>query len=137
MMISPIAIRLTQGSDLKKSIAQLMVQHGIQAGTIASCVGSLSSVNLRLAGAQNNLQLKESLEIVSVMGTLTPEHQHIHVSVSDSAGRVIGGHLLEGSIIDTTGELILHHYLPLKFSREFDSATGFTELIINADIKSN
>ena len=134
-MISPIVIRLTRGADLKKSIAQLVAQHDVQAGSIASCVGCLSSVNLRLAGAQKTLQLQESLEIVSAMGTLTPEHQHIHVSVSDSAGRVIGGHLLEGSIIDTTAELIVHSYPTLRFSREFDSTTGYTELTIDAEVK--
>jgi predicted DNA-binding protein with PD1-like motif len=66
------------------------------------------------------------------MGTLTPEHQHIHISVSDSNGRVIGGHLLEGCIIDTTAELIVHSYPGFQFSREFDSTTGFTELTVKA-----
>ena len=129
-MISPIAERLTKGADLKKSIEQLVVQYNIQAGSIASCVGCLSIVNLRLAGAQKTLFLEEDLEIVSVMGTLTAQHQHIHVSVSNSSGHVIGGHLLEGSIIDTTAELIIHHYPSLHFSREFDSNTGYTELVI-------
>lgn len=130
-MLTPIAIRLSQGADLKNAIALLVNQHNIQAGNVASCVGCLSSVNLRLAGAQETLQLNEPLEIVSVMGTLTLEHQHIHISVADSKGSVIGGHLLEGSIIDTTAELIIHSYPALYFSREFDVSTGFTELVVN------
>lgn len=65
------------------------------------------------------------------MGTLTPQHQHIHLTVSDNTGRVIGGHLLDGSIIDTTAELIVHHYPALSFSREFDDTTGFTELVVS------
>lgn len=133
MMITPIAKRLTRGADLKKSIELLVQEHDIHAGNIASCVGCLSSVNLRLAGAQKTLLLKEPLEIVSVMGTLTPEHQHIHVSVSDSSGKVIGGHLMEGSIVDTTAELIVHSYPNLQFSREFDNATGYTELKIGSE----
>ncbi|WP_375750522.1 PPC domain-containing DNA-binding protein [Vibrio sp. HN007] len=135
-MISPIVIRLTRGSDLKRAIAQLVAEHDIKAGSIASCVGCLSSVNLRLAGAQKTLLLEEPLEIVSVMGTLTPEHQHIHVSVSDSDGVVVGGHLLEGSIVDTTAELIVHIYLSLRFSRSFDSTTGYTELTVNSQDNS-
>lgn len=126
--IFPIAIRLVRGSDLKQSIAQVVSQYGIQAGSIASCVGCLSAVNLRLATAQQTLQREESFEIVSVMGTLTLDHQHIHISVSDKSGLVIGGHLLEGCIIDTTAELIVHSYPKLHFSREFDSSTGYTEL---------
>ncbi|UGA53377.1 PPC domain-containing DNA-binding protein [Vibrio sp. VB16] len=133
-MLTPIAIRLIQGADLKKSIAQLVTQHKIKAGSIASCVGCLSSVSLRLAGAQKTLQLNGPLEIVSIMGTLTPQHQHIHLTVSDNTGRVIGGHLLDGSIIDTTAELIVHHYPVLSFSREFDDTTGFTELVVNDEV---
>lgn len=133
-MITPIAIRLMQGADLKESVAQLVSLHKIQAGSIASCVGCLSSVSLRLAGAQKTLQLNGSLEIVSVMGTLTPQHQHIHLSVSDDTGRVIGGHLLDGCIVDTTAELIIYHYPSLSFTREFDNTTGFTELVVNDHI---
>ncbi|MGF1718902.1 DNA-binding protein [Vibrio kyushuensis] len=129
-MLTPIAIRLTKGADLKHSISQLVIKHGIQAGSIASCVGCLSSVSLRLAGATETLQLTDPFEIVSVMGTLTPEHQHIHISIADQSGQVLGGHLLDGNIIDTTAELILHKYSNLSFSREFDVETGFTELAI-------
>lgn len=129
-MLPPIATRLTKGADLKASIAKLVTDGNIQAGSIASCVGCLSSVNLRLAGAQQTLQLNEPLEIVSLMGTLTPGHQHIHISVADATGRVFGGHLLEGCLIDTTGELIIHQYPTLKFTREFDDATGYSELVI-------
>lgn len=129
-MLTPIATRLTNGADLKASIAKIVTDENIQAGSIASCVGCLYSVNLRLAGAEKTLQLNEPLEIVSLMGTLTPNHQHIHISVADTTGRVFGGHLLEGSLIDTTGELVIHHYPTLAFSREFDDATGYTELVI-------
>ncbi|WP_295893666.1 PPC domain-containing DNA-binding protein [uncultured Vibrio sp.] len=129
-MLTPIAIRLTKGADLKRSIAQLVSNNAIQAGSIASCVGCLSEVHLRLAEAKETLRLKAPFEIVSIMGTLTPHHQHIHISVADRTGKVIGGHLLEGAIIDTTAELIVHRYNNLYFSREEDRNTGFTELVI-------
>lgn len=132
-MISPIAIRLTQGEDLKQRIQQLVSQHGIEAGSIASCVGCLSALRIRLANAQSELHLSEPVEIVSVMGTLTPKHQHIHISVAKQNGEVIGGHLLEGAIIDTTAELILHHYSTLAFSREHDNNTGYTELVVRTN----
>ncbi len=130
-MLTPIATRLTQGIDLKAAIEQLVSLHKIQAGSIASCVGCLSTVNLRLAGAQKTLQLNEPLEIVSLMGTLTANHQHIHISVAHANGNVVGGHLLEGSLIDTTAELIIHHYTALEFTRAQDESTGYTELIVN------
>ena len=50
-----------------------------------------------------------------MMGTLTPAHQHIHLSVADETGKVMGGHLLDNTIADTTAELIIHHYPNLSF----------------------
>ncbi|MEF1290787.1 PPC domain-containing DNA-binding protein [Vibrio sp. M260118] len=129
--MTPITTRLTKGDDLKQCIQQLVTEYKIGAGSIASCVGCLSHLRIRLAGATNTLTLNEPVEIVSIMGTLTPLHQHIHISVAKQNGEVIGGHLLEGSLIDTTGELILHQYPNLSFTREQDPGTGFTELVIN------
>ncbi|RTZ15670.1 DNA-binding protein [Vibrio aquaticus] len=129
-MITPIAVRLVKGDDLKLAIQHLVDEHNIQAGTIASCVGCFTQFNIRLAGATQTLELNEPLEIVSIMGTLTPDHQHIHLSVAKRNGEVIGGHLLEGCLIDTTAELIIHSYHNMSFAREFDENTGFTELVV-------
>lgn len=131
-MISPIAIRLERGTDLKQAIQKLVHDRKVTAGTVASCVGCLSQLHVRLAGAQQSLALEEPLEIVSLMGTLTPSHQHIHISVSKQNGEVIGGHLLNGSIIDTTAELVIHSYTDLQFDRAFDPATGYTELTVSS-----
>lgn len=130
-MITPIAVRLTRGADLKQQIQQLVTAYNLQAGSIASCVGCLSQTNLRLAGATQTLCIQAPVEIVSVMGTLTPNHQHIHISVADETGAVFGGHLLEGNIIDTTAELIIHSYDSLSFQRQMDKATGYTELVVD------
>ncbi|HHF2914838.1 DNA-binding protein [Vibrio parahaemolyticus] len=131
MSIEVIAVRLTKGMDLKLSLAKLVEKHGIKAGSIASCVGCVSDLNLRLASAERTLTKQEPFEIVSVMGTLTPEHQHVHISVSDRDGRVWGGHLMEGTFIDTTAELIIHSYPELEFTRAMDGSTGYTELQVN------
>ncbi len=130
MSICVLAQRLTQGADLKAAIQAMVRQHGITAGSLASCVGCLTTINLRLAGAEATLVRHGPFEIVSIMGTLTPDHQHIHISVADDKGSVFGGHLLEGNIVGSTAELIIHSYSQLRFSREFDPATGYTELLI-------
>ncbi|MBR9876094.1 DNA-binding protein [Vibrio sp. J1-1] len=131
MSINVIAMRLTKGMDLKQCLTEIVRDHNIKAGSIASCVGCVSQLQLRLAGAKSTLMKQEPLEIVSVMGTLTPEHQHVHISLSDEQGHVWGGHLMEGTIIDTTAELIIHSYTNLTFSREMDESTGYTELEVN------
>ncbi|KYN24310.1 DNA-binding protein [Vibrio cidicii] len=129
MAINILVTRLTRGDDLKKVLAEIVTQHSISAGSIASCVGSLSALNIRLAGAEQTLSLEAPFELVSLMGTLTAKHQHVHIAVSDTQGRVWGGHLLEGCLIDTTAELIIHHYPDLVFQRAFDEQTGFSELV--------
>lgn len=55
MSIEVIAVRLTKGMDLKLSLAKLVEQHGIKAGSIASCVGCVSDLKLRLAGAESTV----------------------------------------------------------------------------------
>ncbi|KYN90312.1 DNA-binding protein [Vibrio cidicii] len=129
MAINILVTRLTRGDDLKKALAEIVTKHSISAGSIASCVGSLSALNIRLAGAEQTLSLEAPFELVSLMGTLTAKHQHVHIAVSDTQGRVWGGHLLEGCLIDTTAELIIHHYPDLVFQRAFDEQTGFSELV--------
>ncbi|MDN3702413.1 PPC domain-containing DNA-binding protein [Vibrio artabrorum] len=132
-MITPIATRLTRGQDLKLEIQRLVTTHNISAGSIASCVGCVSQLNIRLANANNTKRVQAPFEIVSVMATLTPNHQHIHLSVADEKGNVIGGHLLEGTLIATTAELIVHRYDTLTFDREHDDSTGYTELTISSN----
>ncbi|WP_257263684.1 PPC domain-containing DNA-binding protein [Endozoicomonas sp. ONNA2] len=131
MSISVIANRLTQGADLKIAVQELVNKYRISAGSLVSCVGSLSKINLRLAGAETTLAVGGPFEIVSIMGTLTPDHQHIHMAVADGKGHVFGGHLLEGNIVDSTAEVVIHSYLQLAFSRAFDPCTGYTELVID------
>ncbi|WP_158136459.1 PPC domain-containing DNA-binding protein [Vibrio navarrensis] len=131
MAINILVTRLTRGDDLKKALAEIVTKHSIRAGSIASCVGSLSALNIRLAGAEQTLSLEAPFELVSLMGTLTANHQHTHIAVSDTQGSVWGGHLLEGCLIETTAELIIHHYPDLVFQRTFDEQTGFSELVVD------
>ncbi|WP_041943124.1 PPC domain-containing DNA-binding protein [Vibrio furnissii] len=130
-MVKVRATRLTRGADLKQSIMALVQAHGITAGSIASCVGCLSHLNIRLADSTSTLSLQAPFEIVSLMGTLTPHHLHLHIAVADSQGKVLGGHLLDGNLVNTTAELIVHDYPDLAFDREYDAHTGFTELTIH------
>ncbi|MBQ4157741.1 MAG: DUF296 domain-containing protein, partial [Clostridia bacterium] len=55
---------------------------------------------------------------------------HIHISVSDKTGRVFGGHLKEGTIIDTTCEVVILPLEGISFLKEYDAETGYNELKI-------
>jgi hypothetical protein len=54
----------------------------------------------------------------------------MHVSISDSTGKTIGGHLQEGCIIYTTAEIIIQSSNNLLFKREKDGTTPWEELQI-------
>lgn len=96
------------------------------------CVGSLKKATLRLADENVGTTFDEKFEIVSLGGTLSPDGNHIHVSLSNNKGETIGGHLLEGCIIYTTAEIVIAECVEFSFSREYDEQTGFKELKITS-----
>lgn len=124
-------IRLIPGEDLKLSIENYANEHGISAGWIVTCVGSLSDVLLRFANSGVPTRLTGFFEILSVTGTVSKEGCHLHCCVSDGDGKVTGGHLLAGSIIYTTAEIVMGESKSYSFSRVIDSETGYKELLIS------
>lgn len=127
-------LRLLPEQDLRFEIERFAHDHGILAGFIVSCVGTLSLVNLRLAGATPDNRKHKSLsghfEIISLAGTVSSQGFHLHMSVSDENGEVFGGHLSEENIIDATAELVIGEDESLTYFRQLDAQTGFPELVI-------
>jgi predicted DNA-binding protein with PD1-like motif len=125
------AFRLNGGVDLKRSLEGYVRENYIGAGYILTCVGGLSRAVLRMPGAEDFVTIDEGLEIVSAQGTLSPEGCHIHASVSDRSGRVVGGHLSDGCIVRLTTEVALAEDMAFSFFREFDNDTGYKELVVH------
>jgi predicted DNA-binding protein with PD1-like motif len=128
------AVRLKPGDDLKQSISKLVNENKLSAGFVASAVGSLEKLCLRLAGAtaanQPAMNREGDFEIVALTGAVGIDSMHLHMAVSDESGAVIGGHLKDGCIVRTTVELLFQGDESLYFSREDDETTGFDELVI-------
>jgi len=124
------ALRLHPGDDLKLKLSEFVRAHKVQAGYIITCVGSLKQATLRLANKNETQTWKENYEITSLTGTLSPEGNHLHISLADKEGVTIGGHLMDGSIISTTAEIIIGEIPDMSFKREFDTATTLKELKI-------
>jgi predicted DNA-binding protein with PD1-like motif len=131
-----VATRLREGQDLKQSIEKLVAAMNISAATVISAVGSLSAATLRMAGAEAAAQdvrtLKGPFEVVSLTGNIGPGRIHLHMSISDKDGHVIGGHVKEGCTVHTTIELVLAVEDTLVFGEETDPQTGFGELSIRS-----
>ncbi|HEY9022710.1 MAG TPA: PPC domain-containing DNA-binding protein, partial [Burkholderiaceae bacterium] len=68
------------------------------------------------------------LEILTLSGTLGAGGAHLHMSLSDADGRVLGGHVAPGCIVRTTAEVLLALLDDVRFTREPDAATGYAEL---------
>lgn len=124
------AIRLTKGKDLKQEIIKYSKDNNIVAGVVVSAVGCVDRVGIRLAGAKSTLTENKDYEIVSMTGTISENGVHLHISLSDNSGNTIGGHLMDGNIINTTCELVILELEGYHFTREFDNSTGYDELVI-------
>lgn len=125
------AIRLKENDDLKKAIKEYAKEHNIEAGCVLSGVGCVKHAHIRLAKAVSFLDEDKDYEIVSITGTISKDGLHIHISLSDEEGNTVGGHLSDGTIINTTCELVILELPNYTFTREFDSNTGYNELVIN------
>jgi uncharacterized protein len=165
------ACRLQPGSDLVSSIqaaaaaAASNSSPSSSAVVVLSCVGSLSSLTLRMANARPRSvssstaiadvdasttsstfrTWNEPLEIVSLVGTIaagpnelseTNNLFHLHMAVSDETGCVYGGHFLSGTV-HTTVELILGTIATVCFDRIHDPVTGYRELVVSSRTSGN
>lgn len=126
------AMRLTPAQDLRKELETFAKVNQLRAGVVLTCVGSLTQAALRLANADNTSQFAGPFEIVSLVGTFSPDGVHLHISISDGQGQMLGGHLMEGSLIYTTAEIVLGELEEVAFKRSLDQLTGYDELVVNS-----
>ncbi|KAL9652450.1 hypothetical protein ABK040_000023 [Willaertia magna] len=137
------AFRLHPNQDLLGSIVEIVETHHLDAVSIQTCVGSLKRVVVRLANQSHATIFQatnQTYEIVSLVGTVSANIlengkreviPHIHLSFSNGIdGSTFGGHLLDGSIIYTTAEIVITDLKQLRFTREIDPMTGYDELVI-------
>ena len=124
------AVRLRRGADLFASIEQFCIEKNIKAGVLLSGVGCVTKAHVRDASGVTIVEIDEPMEIVSLMGTVSAKRCHLHISFSKEDLSVIGGHLVDGCIINTTGELVIGEMEGLEYDVEFDEETGYDELII-------
>ncbi len=125
------AFRLRRGQDLLKELFRFAWEHDLRGAVILSCVGCLSHWRLRDAGGVQACEKTEPVEIVSATGTISRERLHLHISLSREDLSTIGGHLLEGCIVNTTAEIVLLELESCSFSSLFHPETGYDELIIH------
>jgi predicted DNA-binding protein with PD1-like motif len=125
-----LVLRLKPGQDLRQQLEAFVKEQRIKAGFLITTVGSLRQASIRLADQSDATDFTGKFEIVSLVGTLGQDGVHLHISISDRAGKTIGGHLVAGCLIYTTAEIVIGEAQGLTFSRELDAQTGYQELRI-------
>ena len=131
MKIFPL--RLRPGQDLRAALEAVLTQHGDGAGAgfVLQGIGSLGVAQLRLAGAEQPLELRGDLEILTLAGSLAPGGAHLHMALADAQGRMLGGHVVAGCIVRTTAEILIAFLPDHEVSREPDlGGSGFRELVV-------
>ena len=120
-------LRLKPNQDLKQEIEAFVKKENMAAGWIITCVGSLTQANLRYANQPEGTESNEHFEIMSLVGTVSVNGSHIHLSISDSLGVTTGGHLLDKNSIYTTAEIVIAESKNHIFTREKDGSTPWEE----------
>jgi uncharacterized protein len=131
-----LPLRIPPGLDLRRALEDAIAEHGCRAAFVVSGIGSLTQAQVRLAGRPEPNVFEGDIEILSVAGTLSGDGAHLHISVADAEGRVVGGHLGYGSMVRTTAEVLLMLLPEWSFSREIDARTGFAELVVREAARS-
>ena len=127
-----LPLRLASGDDLRRAIEAAVASRGASAAFVLSGIGSLSVTKLRLAGADAAIEMQGDIEILTLAGSIATNGSHLHMSVADADGRVLGGHAAHGCVVRTTVELLLALLPAHRFTREADAATGYEELVIRS-----
>jgi len=123
--------RLRPGDDLLGGIRAYVNANHIQAAVLLSAVGSLTQASIRYANQPEAHIHTGHFEIVSITGTVEEGGEHVHLSIATGQGTMIGGHLMTGCKIYTTGEITLAELVGVHFARETDTqGSGWDELKI-------
>jgi predicted DNA-binding protein with PD1-like motif len=125
-----IPLRLHPGDDLKPALESWLELPAGGSGWVVSGIGSLTVAQLRLAGRTEPSVFDRDLEILTLQGSLCRSGSHIHITVADANGAVLGGHLCAGSVVRTTAEVLVARLPQWQLQRAVDPTTGYRELEI-------
>ena len=129
-----IAVRLKAGTDVLLGLQEACERNGINNGVILSAIGSLQDphfcnpVELPTKagyGYGETLHLTGPIELTSASGIICHDDEgntnlHVHMTVTDRHGNAHGGHLVEGTKVLLTVDVILAEIEGLVMGRKFD-----------------
>ncbi len=124
-----LPLKLAPGSDLRLTPEELARRAGIS-GFVLGVVGNLTQASFQCPGQANPTVLEGDLEVITLNGTLSPEGVHLHLSLSDGACQVWGGHLEPGTIVQKGVDLLIGVLEQRDNSPEQQSSTPRLEIAV-------
>jgi len=130
-----VVVRLKPGTDLLNGIQSACEHYEIHNGVIISAIGSLARVRFCDVealpekkcgyGYGRILALDETIELTGAGGVICSDAEnhinlHIHISMSDKNGKAYGGHLVEGTTVLMTSDIVIGEITGLEMRREYD-----------------
>ena len=104
--MQPLPLKLAPGSDLRLNLEELAQRDGIS-GFVLGVVGNLTKASFQCPGQAEPTVLEGDLEVITLNGTFSPKGVHLHLSLSDGACQVWGGHLEPGTIVQKGVDLLI------------------------------
>ena len=130
-----LAIRLKPGTDVLLGLEEACKANGINNGVILSAIGSLRDphfcdvVELPTKagyGYGETLHLTGPIELANASGIICHDDEgntnlHVHMTVTDRHGNAHGGHLVEGTKVLLTVDVIIGEISGVVMGRKFDN----------------
>ena len=130
-----IAVRLKPGTDVLLGLQEACERNGINNGVILSAIGSLQDphfcnpVELPTKagyGYGETLHLTGPIELTSASGIICHDDEgntnlHVHMTVTDRHGNAHGGHLVEGTKVLLTTDVVIAEINGIVMGRKFDN----------------
>ncbi|MFN9646029.1 MAG: PCC domain-containing protein [Cyanobacteriota bacterium] len=101
-----VTIHLAPGTDLRRALEELARGQNAS-GFVMGVVGDLSRAAFQCPGQPAPTVMEGELEIISLHGTLSPGGVHLHLSLSDGACQVWGGHLENGTLVRKGADVLV------------------------------
>ena len=121
--------RFGKGEDILERLNDLVQKNRISAGSLTA-IGTVEKATIGYFigdGQYANTSLQGPLEIISCIGNVSLKEGHpfvhAHMSLSDRLGKTYGGHLMPGTTVDATFEVVLHAYGDMILVRKLDPCT--------------
>jgi uncharacterized protein len=134
--------RLHPGTDMIRGLEAACESHGVRFAAVLSCYGSLSNAGfkfLKLPPGEERPrlmphQMDERVEFMGGQGLVceTPDGEretHLHGSVSDKTGAVLGGHFVpDENPVYNNMDFVIQEVLDVSLIRAWDEATATVEM---------